>query len=74
MKNLELVTINKEVWIPEIKNRIESWEEFSESVFCEKADDKRRAKDTANRFRAILTAVENDTLTREQFETLVYCL
>lgn len=71
-KNSEIISINKEVWIPDIKQKIAEWEDFSKSIFCESAEDKQSALDTADDLRKILAMVESDTLTRQQFEKLVY--
>ena len=70
--NNDIININKEVWIPGIKKEIDSWEDFSESIFCEKAEDKQNALDHANELRKFLGLVESDTLTRKQFEHYLY--
>lgn len=64
----EIISINKEVWIPGIKEEIASWEKFSESVFCKEAEDKQSALNIANELRKFLELVESNTLTRKQFE------
>lgn len=64
----EIISINKEVWIPGIKKAIAEWEDFSESIFCERTEDKQSALDTANELRTFLYLVESNTLTRQQFE------
>lgn len=66
-KNNDIVNLNKAAWIPDIKKAIASWEEFSESIFCEDPADKQRAKDTANELRKFLGLIESDTLTVQQF-------
>ena len=64
----EIVEINKEEWIPAIKKEIASWEDFSESIFCENAEDKQNALNNANELRKFLALVESNTLTKQQFE------
>ena len=64
----EIINLAKEVWIPGIKEEIASWERFSESIFCEKAEDKQSALNIANELRTFLGLVETNTLTRKQFE------
>lgn len=66
-KNNDIINLNKAVWIPDIKKAITSWEEFSESIFCEKAEDKQNALNHANELRKFLALVESDTLTVQQF-------
>ena len=65
--NIERFNLNKAVWVPDIKKEIASWEDFSESIFCEKAEDKQNALDNANELRKFLELVESDALTRQQF-------
>lgn len=67
-KNTEHVTLNKEMWIPEIKKEIIGWEDFSESIFCEKPEDKQNALNHANELRKFLALVESDRLTKKQYE------
>ena len=64
----EIISINKEVWIPGIKEEIAGWERFSESIFCAKEEDKQNALNIANELRKFLELVETNTLTRKQFE------
>ena len=66
-KNNDICHLNKAVWIPDIKKAIASWEEFSESIFCEKVADKQNALNNANELRKFLALVESDTLTVQQF-------
>ena len=68
MKNNEIIEINKDVWVPDIKKAIAEWEEFSQSIFCEDPADKQSALEHANDLRKFLSLVEGDTLTDEQFE------
>lgn len=67
-KNAETVSLNKEVWIPAIKKEIAGWEDFSESIFCEKAEDKQNALNHANELRKFLALVESGNLTKKQYE------
>ena len=64
----EICKLNKEMWVPAIKKEIAGWEDFSESIFCEKAEDKQNALHHANELRKFLALVEADTLTRQQYE------
>ena len=69
----EIVTgINKEVWIPAAEKKIAEWEDFANSIFCETEEEKESAMDFANEFKAFLTALESDTVTRRQFEHIVF--
>lgn len=65
--NNDICNLNKAVWIPDIEKLIASWEEFSESIFCEDPASKQNAKDNANGLRKFLELVESDTLTVQQF-------
>lgn len=67
-----LTTINKEEWIPGIKEEIASWEEFSKSIFCENAEDKQNALNNANELRNFLSLVESNTCTKQQFEHYLF--
>lgn len=64
---IEFVHLNKAVWIPDIKKEIAGWEKFSESIFCEKEEDKQNALYHADELRKFLELVESDTLTKEQY-------
>ena len=66
--NNEICNLNKAVWIPAIKKEIAGWEDFSESIFCEKAEDKQNALYHANELRKFLALVESDSLTKKQYE------
>lgn len=67
----EIITgINKESWVPAIRDSITKWKNFSESVFCTDPEDKRNALDTVNTLKECLSALESDTLTRKQFEEM----
>ena len=68
----EIFEINKEVWIPGIKKEIAEWERFSESIFCEKEEDKQNALNHANELRKFLELVETNTLTKQQFEHYLF--
>ena len=69
-KKTDICHLNKEVWIPHIKEAIVSWQDFSNSIFCEKEEDKQSALDTANDLQNLLSLVESDSLTNQQFERL----
>lgn len=71
-KNTNVISINTEAWIPEIKKEISLWIEFSESVFCENHSDKQNALDHANSLKQFLEMVETNTLTQQQFEKYFY--
>lgn len=70
-KKTDICHLNKEVWIPNIKKAIASWKDFSNSIFCEKEEDKQSALDTANELSHLLSLVESDSLTYQQFETIL---
>ena len=65
--NNDIFNLNKAVWIPDIKKLITSWEEFSESIFCEDPANKQNALNNASELRKFLALVESDTLTVQQF-------
>ena len=67
-KPTDVIQINKAEWIPVIKKEIAEWERFSETIFCEKAEDKQNALNNANELRKFLELVETNTLTKQQFE------
>lgn len=71
-KDTNVISINKEEWIPAIQKEISHWIEFSESVFCESPSDKQNALDNANSLKQFLEMVESNTLTQQQFEKYLY--
>lgn len=71
-KNMKVININKEEWIPAIKKEISEWIRFSESIFCENLSDKQNALNNANDLKKFLELVESNTLTQQQFEKYLY--
>lgn len=75
MKNNEYIeVINKEVWIPEIEQRIVDWKEFSESAFCEDEEDKKSAMATVDFYKNVLDAIKTDTVTQDMWVKVIYAL
>lgn len=68
----QIISINKEEWIPGIKKEIDSWMRFSESIFCEAEEDKQNALNHADELRHFLSLVETNTLTKQQFEKYLF--
>lgn len=64
----QIIDINKKQWIPGIKKEIDSWIDFSKSIFCEAEEDKQNALHHADELRKFLELVETNTLTKQQFE------
>ena len=64
--------LNKEVWIPAIEKAIQEWIDFANSTFCEKYEDKVSALETAIELLDLLALVKSDSLTDQQFETLMF--
>ena len=70
MKNEIITGFNKEVWIPDTEKEIARWEDFSESIFCDNAEDKEFAMRTANELREFLEALKSDRVTKQQYDRI----